>query len=65
MAASPKRRLSLRDILTDGRIALMLPLGFSSGLPFLLVFFAMMIFLAGLLRVNAGITASGSGVNRR
>ena len=38
MAASPKRRLSLRDVLTDGRIALMLPLGFSSGLPFLLVF---------------------------
>lgn len=38
MAASSKRRLSLRDVLTDGRIALMLPLGFSSGLPFLLVF---------------------------
>ncbi|WP_262298507.1 AmpG family muropeptide MFS transporter [Microvirga sesbaniae] len=38
MAAAPKRRLSLRDVLTDGRIALMLPLGFSSGLPFLLVF---------------------------
>jgi len=38
MAASPKRRLSLRDVLTDGRVALMLPLGFSSGLPFLLVF---------------------------
>ncbi|MEZ0172462.1 MFS transporter [Microvirga sp. TS319] len=33
-----KRRLSLKDVLTDGRIALMLPLGFSSGLPFLLVF---------------------------
>ncbi|SCY52872.1 AmpG family muropeptide MFS transporter [Microvirga guangxiensis] len=33
-----KRRLTLRDVLTDGRIALMLPLGFSSGLPFLLVF---------------------------
>jgi PAT family beta-lactamase induction signal transducer AmpG len=38
MAADIKRRLSLRDVLTDGRIALMLPLGFSSGLPFLLVF---------------------------
>jgi PAT family beta-lactamase induction signal transducer AmpG len=38
MAAATKRRLSLRDVLTDGRIALMLPLGFSSGLPFLLVF---------------------------
>jgi PAT family beta-lactamase induction signal transducer AmpG len=38
MTAASKRRLSLRDVLTDGRIALMLPLGFSSGLPFLLVF---------------------------
>jgi PAT family beta-lactamase induction signal transducer AmpG len=38
MAEAEKRRLSLRDVLTDGRIALMLPLGFSSGLPFLLVF---------------------------
>ncbi|MDP8918984.1 MAG: MFS transporter [Pseudomonadota bacterium] len=38
MAASRKRRLSFRDVLTDGRIALMLPLGFSSGLPILLVF---------------------------
>ncbi len=38
MATTTKRRLSLKDVLTDGRIALMLPLGFSSGLPFLLVF---------------------------
>src|SRR3954468_21668045 len=38
MATTTKRRLSLTDVLTDGRIALMLPLGFSSGLPFLLVF---------------------------
>jgi len=38
MATTTKRRLTLRDVLTDGRIALMLPLGFSSGLPFLLVF---------------------------
>lgn len=38
MAHSPKRRLSFRDVVTDGRVALMLPLGFSSGLPFLLVF---------------------------
>ncbi|MET0529313.1 MAG: MFS transporter [Microvirga sp.] len=36
--AQAKPRLSFRDVLTDGRIALMLPLGFSSGLPFLLVF---------------------------
>ena len=34
MAGTPKHRLSLRDVLTDGRIALMLPLGFSSGLAF-------------------------------
>jgi MFS transporter, PAT family, beta-lactamase induction signal transducer AmpG len=38
MAAAEKRRLSFRDVVTDGRIALMLPLGFSSGLPILLVF---------------------------
>ncbi|WP_457089556.1 AmpG family muropeptide MFS transporter [Microvirga sp. P5_D2] len=36
--AQARPRLSFRDVLTDGRIALMLPLGFSSGLPFLLVF---------------------------
>ncbi|WP_230529895.1 AmpG family muropeptide MFS transporter [Microvirga roseola] len=38
MAPVSKRRLTIRDVLTDGRIALMLPLGFSSGLPILLVF---------------------------
>jgi PAT family beta-lactamase induction signal transducer AmpG len=35
---SSAKRLTIRDVLTDGRVALMLPLGFSSGLPFLLVF---------------------------
>ena len=56
MAASPKRRLSLRDILTDGRIALMLPLGFSSGLPFLLVFSTLSAWLreAGISRTEIG-----------
>lgn len=56
MAASPKRRLSLRDVLTDGRIALMLPLGFSSGLPFLLVFSTLSAWLreAGISRTEIG-----------
>ncbi|MEE1656013.1 MFS transporter [Microvirga sp. CF3062] len=56
MAAAEKRRLSLRDILTDGRIALMLPLGFSSGLPFLLVFSTLSAWLreAGISRTEIG-----------
>jgi MFS transporter, PAT family, beta-lactamase induction signal transducer AmpG len=56
MAAAPKRRLSLRDVLTDGRIALMLPLGFSSGLPFLLVFSTLSAWLreAGISRTEIG-----------
>jgi PAT family beta-lactamase induction signal transducer AmpG len=56
MAAAPKRRLSLRDVLTDGRIALMLPLGFSSGLPFLLVFGTLSAWLreAGISRTEIG-----------
>jgi PAT family beta-lactamase induction signal transducer AmpG len=56
MAAAEKRRLSLRDVLTDGRIALMLPLGFSSGLPFLLVFSTLSAWLreAGISRTEIG-----------
>lgn len=56
MAAASKRRLSLRDVLTDGRIALMLPLGFSSGLPFLLVFSTLSAWLreAGISRTEIG-----------
>ena len=56
MAAETKRRLSLRDVLTDGRIALMLPLGFSSGLPFLLVFSTLSAWLreAGISRTEIG-----------
>jgi PAT family beta-lactamase induction signal transducer AmpG len=56
MAAAPKRRFSLRDVLTDGRIALMLPLGFSSGLPFLLVFSTLSAWLreAGISRTEIG-----------
>ncbi|WP_246505072.1 AmpG family muropeptide MFS transporter [Microvirga antarctica] len=51
-----RRRLRLRDVLTDGRIALMLPLGFSSGLPFLLVFSTLSAWLreAGISRTEIG-----------
>jgi PAT family beta-lactamase induction signal transducer AmpG len=60
MAATPAgkgRRLSLKDVLTDGRIALMLPLGFSSGLPFLLVFSTLSAWLreAGVSRTEIGL----------
>jgi PAT family beta-lactamase induction signal transducer AmpG len=56
MAEAPKRRLSFRDVLTDARIALMLPLGFSSGLPFLLVFSTLSAWLreAGISRTEIG-----------
>jgi PAT family beta-lactamase induction signal transducer AmpG len=56
MAAQSKRRLTLRDVLTDGRIALMLPLGFSAGLPFLLVFSTLSAWLreAGISRTEIG-----------
>ena len=54
---SRTRRLSARDVLTDGRIALMLPLGFSSGLPFLLVFSTLSAWLreAGISRTEIGL----------
>lgn len=50
------RRLSVRDVLIDGRVALMLPLGFSSGLPFLLVFSTLSAWLreAGISRTEIG-----------
>ncbi|MBZ6077530.1 AmpG family muropeptide MFS transporter [Microvirga puerhi] len=59
MAQTPpaaKRGLSLRTLLTDGRVALMLPLGFSSGLPFLLVFSTLSAWLreAGISRTEIG-----------
>jgi PAT family beta-lactamase induction signal transducer AmpG len=55
--AAKTRRLSLTDVLTDGRIALMLPLGFSSGLPFLLVFSTLSAWLreAGVSRTEIGL----------
>lgn len=51
------RRLSVKDVLTDGRVALMLPLGFSSGLPFLLVFSTLSAWLreAGVSRTEIGL----------
>jgi PAT family beta-lactamase induction signal transducer AmpG len=55
--AETKTRLSLRDILTDGRVGLMLPLGFSAGLPFLLVFSTLSAWLreAGVSRTEIGL----------
>jgi PAT family beta-lactamase induction signal transducer AmpG len=52
-----KARLTFRDVLTDGRIALMLPLGFSAGLPFLLVFSTLSAWLreAGISRTEIGL----------
>jgi len=38
LAAKPKGALSLRDLASDARIRAMLGLGFSSGIPFLLVY---------------------------
>jgi PAT family beta-lactamase induction signal transducer AmpG len=55
--SAPKRRLSFRDVFSDGRIALMLPLGFSAGLPFLLVFSTLSAWLreAGVSRTEIGL----------
>ena len=52
-----KPRLTPRDVLSDGRIALMLPLGFSAGLPFLLVFGTLSAWLreAGVSRTEIGL----------
>ena len=55
--AAAKPRLKLGDVLSDGRIALMLPLGFSAGLPFLLVFGTLSAWLreAGISRTEIGL----------
>jgi MFS transporter, PAT family, beta-lactamase induction signal transducer AmpG len=55
--SAAKPRLSFRDVITDGRIALMLPLGFSAGLPFLLVFSTLSAWLreAGISRTEIGL----------
>ncbi|HEU0134959.1 MAG TPA: MFS transporter, partial [Allosphingosinicella sp.] len=53
----PKPRLKWSDLVADGRIALMLPLGFSAGLPFLLVFGTLSAWLreAGISRTEIGL----------
>lgn len=50
-------RLSLAALLSDGRLAIMLALGFSAGLPFLLVFSTLSAWLreAGISRTDIGL----------
>jgi MFS transporter, PAT family, beta-lactamase induction signal transducer AmpG len=57
MRLAAKRFPLLADILTDRRLALMLGLGFSSGLPFLLVFSTQSAWLreAGISRTEIGL----------
>ena len=57
MSLPAKRFPLLADILTDRRLALMLALGFSSGLPFLLVFSTQSVWLreAGISRTEIGL----------
>jgi MFS transporter, PAT family, beta-lactamase induction signal transducer AmpG len=57
MSFLEKRSPLLADILTDRRLALMLALGFSSGLPFLLVFSTQSAWLreAGISRTEIGL----------
>jgi PAT family beta-lactamase induction signal transducer AmpG len=54
---TPRKRPLLADILTDARLALMLALGFSSGLPFLLIFSTQSAWLreAGISRTEIGL----------
>lgn len=54
---SPRRTLSVRDVLDDSRIALMLALGFACGLPILLVFSTLSAWLAtaGIQRTSIGL----------
>jgi len=57
MSAPPRVSPSLRQILRDPRLALMLALGFSSGLPFLLIFSTQSVWLreAGVSRAAIGL----------
>ena len=57
MTSSGKSSLSLREILRDPRLALMLALGFSSGLPFLLIFSTQSAWLR-----EAGVSRSAIGL---
>jgi PAT family beta-lactamase induction signal transducer AmpG len=56
-ATARSTRLSLKDVLTDRRVGLMLLLGFSAGLPFLLVFGTLSAWLreAGISRTEIGL----------
>ena len=56
-ATARSTRLSMRDVLTDRRVGLMLLLGFSAGLPFLLVFGTLSAWLreAGISRTEIGL----------
>jgi MFS transporter, PAT family, beta-lactamase induction signal transducer AmpG len=53
---SARKSPPLREILRDPRLALMLTLGFSSGLPFLLIFSTQSAWLR-----EAGVSRSRSG----
>ena len=57
MGAAKKPRPGFRQIVTDKRLALMLALGFSSGLPFLLIFSTQSAWLreAGVSRSEIGL----------
>ena len=55
--ASGRKSLPFREILRDPRLALMLALGFSSGLPFLLIFSTQSAWLR-----EAGVSRSAIGL---
>ena len=57
MTNTQRPRLSLAALLSDGRLAIMLALGFSAGLPFLLVFSTLSAWLreAGISRTDIGL----------
>ncbi|CUA90537.1 Predicted arabinose efflux permease, MFS family [Chelatococcus sambhunathii] len=57
MTKTERPRLSLAALLSDGRLAIMLALGFSAGLPFLLVFSTLSAWLreAGISRTDIGL----------
>jgi PAT family beta-lactamase induction signal transducer AmpG len=57
MTASARRSPSFAEILRDPRLALMLALGFSSGLPFLLIFSTQSVWLR-----EAGVSRSAIGL---
>lgn len=54
---APSKKLGLRDVVEDSRVALMLALGFACGLPILLVFSTLSAWLAtaGIQRTSIGL----------